>query len=96
MDPIVKIAKDRNLIIVEDAACGFGSFYKNKHVGTFGEVGCFSLHPRKSITTGEGGIITTNNKDLAEKISVLRDHGAVTTDLPKTFWFKTFCFRAIT
>ena len=52
MDPIVKIAKDRNLIIVEDAACGFGSFYKNKHVGTFGEVGCFSLHPRKSITTG--------------------------------------------
>ncbi len=83
MDPIVKIAKDRNLIIVEDAACGFGSFYKNKHVGTFGEVGCFSLHPRKSITTGEGGIITTNNKDLAEKISVLRDHGAVTTDLQR-------------
>lgn len=90
MDPIINIAKDKNIKIVEDAACGFGSYYKNKHVGTFGDVGCFSLHPRKSITTGEGGIITTNNEELAKKIMVLRDHGAVMTDLQRHLGPKPF------
>ena len=59
MDPILEIAKKYNLWVVEDAACGFGSFYKGKHVGTLGNTGCFSFHPRKAITTGEGGMITT-------------------------------------
>ena len=54
MDPILKIAKKYNLFIVEDAACGFNSTYKNQHVGTIGDTGCFSFHPRKAITTGEG------------------------------------------
>ena len=68
MDPIIDIARKYSLHIIEDAACGFGSKYKNSHVGTFGATGCFSFHPRKSITTGEGGIITTQSSKLAEKI----------------------------
>ena len=58
MDPIMKIAKKYNLIVVEDAACGFGSRYKNKHVGTIGDTGAFSFHPRKAITTDEFSIST--------------------------------------
>jgi dTDP-4-amino-4,6-dideoxygalactose transaminase len=83
MDPIVKLAKKYNLLIVEDAACGFGSMYHGNHVGTFGNVGCFSFHPRKAITTGEGGMVTTSDATLAEKIRRLRDHGAAMTDLQR-------------
>ena len=83
MDPIVELAKKHNLWIVEDAACGFGSKYKKKHVGTLGDTGCFSFHPRKSITTGEGGMVTTGDAQLAEKIKRLRDHGAAMTDLQR-------------
>ena len=64
------------IFIIEDAACAAGAMYKNQYAGTLGDIGCFSFHPRKSITTGEGGMITTNNKDLAEKVSMLRNHGA--------------------
>lgn len=80
---INSIAKKYNLKIIEDAACGFGSRYKKRHVGTFGNTGCFSFHPRKAITTGEGGMITTNDKKLAEKLKCLRDHGASMTDLQR-------------
>ena len=83
MDPIMEVAKKYNLFVVEDAACGFGSKYKGKHVGNFGNTGCFSFHPRKAITTGEGGMVTTNDADLAEKIRRLRDHGAAMTDLQR-------------
>ena len=83
MDPIIKLSKKYNLKIIEDAACGFGSYYKGKHVGSFGDTGCFSLHPRKSITTGEGGIITTQDDKIAEKIRILRDHGASISDLQR-------------
>ena len=83
MDPILTLAKKHNLFVVEDAACGFGSKYKGRHVGNFGNTGCFSFHPRKAITTGEGGMITTSNADLAEKIRRLRDHGAAMTDLQR-------------
>ena len=68
MNEIIEIAKKFNLLVIEDAACGFGTYYDNKHVGNFGHTGCFSFHPRKSITTGEGGIITTNDNKLAEKL----------------------------
>ena len=68
------IAKAHNLKVVEDAACGFGSQYRGRHVGLFGDTGCFSFHPRKSITTGEGGMITTENDELAKKLRCLRDH----------------------
>jgi len=83
MDPIVKLAKKYNLLIVEDAACGFGSMYHGNHVGTFGNAGCFSFHPRKAITTGEGGMVTTNDATLAEETRRLRDHGAAMTDLQR-------------
>ena len=83
MNPILDLARKYNLFVVEDAACGFGSKYKGKHVGTLGDTGCFSFHPRKAITTGEGGMVTTNDADLAEKIRRLRDHGAAMTDLQR-------------
>ena len=62
--------------IIEDAACAAGAIYQSKFAGSLGEIGCFSFHPRKSITTGEGGMITTNNDDYAEIIKKLRNHGA--------------------
>jgi len=83
MDPISDLANQYNLFVVEDAACGFGAKYKGRHVGTFGNTGCFSFHPRKAITTGEGGMVTTNDDALAGKIRRLRDHGAAMTDLQR-------------
>jgi len=83
MDPILELAHKHNLFVVEDAACGFGSKYKGRHVGNFGDTGCFSFHPRKAITTGEGGMVTTNDSNLADKIRRLRDHGATMSDLQR-------------
>lgn len=80
---ICAIAKSHNIWVIEDAACGFGSRYAGQHVGTFGDTGCFSFHPRKAITTGEGGMITTNSDELAEKLRRLRDHGAAMSDLQR-------------
>lgn len=74
MDRIKEVAGD--IPLVEDAACAAGASYKGVPAGGLGTLGCFSFHPRKSITTGEGGMITTNDDDLAEKVSVLRNHGA--------------------
>ena len=83
MDEIIKIANKYKITIIEDAACGLGSFYKDIHVGNFGITGCFSFHPRKSVTTGEGGMITTNDSKLAEKLRILRDHGAQVSDFQR-------------
>ncbi|MFM2062300.1 MAG: hypothetical protein RLZZ507_1970 [Cyanobacteriota bacterium] len=62
--------------LIEDAACAAGSAYKGQPAGSLGLAAAFSFHPRKSITTGEGGMITTNDDELAEKMRVLRNHGA--------------------
>ncbi|ENK0838944.1 DegT/DnrJ/EryC1/StrS family aminotransferase [Clostridium botulinum] len=75
MDKIMDLALKYNLKVVEDAACALGAEYKNKKIGTIGDLGCFSLHPRKSITTGEGGIVVTNNDEYARKIRAIRNHG---------------------
>jgi perosamine synthetase len=83
MTPIMAIAEKHGLWVVEDAACGFGATYGAQHVGHFGNAGAFSFHPRKAITTGEGGMVTTGDKDLAMKIQQLRDHGAVLSDLQR-------------
>lgn len=80
---ISAIAAKHKLWVVEDAACGFGTRYRSQHVGTFGDTGCFSFHPRKAITTGEGGMITTQDDALAEKLRRLRDHGAAMSDLQR-------------
>lgn len=83
MAPILDIAKKHHLWVVEDAACAFGSWYHGRHAGTFGEMGCFSFHPRKSITTGEGGMIITENLELDRLCRILRDHGASRTDFDR-------------
>lgn len=80
MRPILNIAERYGLWVVEDAACAFGAWYKGQHAGTIGDAGCFSFHPRKSITTGEGGMLTTQREDLNVLTRSLRDHGASRTD----------------
>ena len=75
MDAIVQIAEDYNLKVIEDAACALGAKYKNKYAGTIGDIGCFSFHARKGITTGEGGMVVTDNKNLADKIRRLSVFG---------------------
>ena len=74
MDEIKAVTKD--IPIIEDGACAAGAAYKGIPAGGLGDLGCFSFHPRKSITTGEGGMVTTNDDTLAEKLKVLRNHGA--------------------
>jgi perosamine synthetase len=74
MDEIKTIAG--NIPLVEDGACAAGAAYKGIPAGALGIIGCFSFHPRKSITTGEGGMITTNDDHLAEVMGMLRNHGA--------------------
>ena len=90
MEPIMAIAKTHGLWVVEDAACGFGATYGGQHVGHFGNAGAFSFHPRKAITTGEGGMVTTADAELATKIQQLRDHGAVMSDLQRHLGPKPF------
>ncbi len=72
---IILIAKKNNLFVIEDAACALGATENGKFVGTFGEFGSFSFHPRKAITSGEGGLIVTNDDQLASKVRILRNHG---------------------
>ena len=75
MDKIMRIAKNNNLNVVEDCAHALGSFYKNKHVGTIGDFGCFSFYPTKNITTMEGGMIITNLKKFSNYFTTSRNHG---------------------
>lgn len=83
LDPILDLARGRGLWVVEDAACSLGGRYRGTHTGTLGEFGAFSFHPRKSITTGEGGMLTTDRDDLSVLARSLRDHGASKSDLQR-------------
>ncbi|WP_375788899.1 DegT/DnrJ/EryC1/StrS family aminotransferase [Bradyrhizobium sp. Pha-3] len=76
MDEIKAIAGPRGIAVIEDAACAIGTTYKGKPVGAIGDIGCFSFHPRKAVTTGEGGAVTTNRDDLAARVRSQRNHGA--------------------
>jgi perosamine synthetase len=80
MTPLLETARRRGLWVVEDAACAFGAWYGGRHAGTLGDMGCFSFHPRKSITTGEGGMVTTGDAGHDELLRSLRDHGASRSD----------------
>ncbi len=75
MDVINKVAKKYKLLIIEDACHALGASYQNKKIGSIGDMTIFSFHPVKSITTGEGGAILTNNKSYCERLIHLRSHG---------------------
>lgn len=75
IDAFQALAKKYNLLIIEDAACAIGSKYKGQKIGSHSNLVCFSFHPRKVITTGDGGMITTNRQDYAERLKLLRQHG---------------------
>ncbi|MFC7685717.1 DegT/DnrJ/EryC1/StrS family aminotransferase [Ureibacillus sp. GCM10028918] len=77
MTKILEIAYKFQLFVIEDAACALGTKWNEQHVGTFGDIGCFSCHPRKAITTGEGGVVVTNNPQLLKKMNLLRNHGVI-------------------
>lgn len=72
---ILKIAREYNLPVIEDAACALGADTNEKKAGAWGVMGCFSFHPRKAITTGEGGVITTDNPSMDQRLRSLRNHG---------------------
>jgi dTDP-4-amino-4,6-dideoxygalactose transaminase len=74
MDDIKAISG--NIPLIEDGACAAGAAYKGVSAGALGTIGCFSFHPRKSVTTGEGGMITTNDDRIADILGMLRNHGA--------------------
>ncbi len=77
MDEVNQLAQTHDLWVVEDAACALGASYREQHAGTIGDIGCFSFHPRKSITTGEGGMLTMQDSKWERICDGLRNHGAV-------------------
>jgi dTDP-4-amino-4,6-dideoxygalactose transaminase len=77
MEPLCELAQKHDIAIIEDACQAHGSKYRGKHVGTLGDVGTYSLYPSKVITTGEGGILTTNDDLLAERLRQIRTHGEI-------------------
>jgi perosamine synthetase len=80
IDAFIDIGRRHNLKVFEDAACALGSRYKDKPIGAHTEMACFSFHPRKVICTGDGGMITTNNAEYAERLRLLRQHGMNVSD----------------
>jgi perosamine synthetase len=95
MGQVLELAERHGLWVLEDAACALGAWQGDRHAGTFGDIGAFSLHPRKSITTGEGGMLTTQRAEFDEEARSLRDHGGDTSDLrrhdqPKAFLLSDF------
>jgi dTDP-4-amino-4,6-dideoxygalactose transaminase len=83
MDPLTEIAQRHGVEILEDAACAIGASYKGRPVGSLSPMACFSLHPRKVITTGEGGIIAVRDKRVAERLRQLRQHAMSLSDLAR-------------
>jgi perosamine synthetase len=90
---IMQLAKAQNLMVIEDAACALGAKQGEQYVGTFGDFGSFSLHPRKAISSGEGGLLAVKDADLAHKIRVLRNHGIDVIDGIMEFVMPGFNYR---
>jgi len=93
LDPLLALAKDAGIPVIEDAACSLGAEYKGRPSGTLGRLGCYSFHPRKSVTTGEGGMIVTDDDALAKAIAVLRTHGGTRERFYLTFHEAGFNYR---
>lgn len=88
MNEILAIAKKHNLFVIEDAAQSFGSMYHGKRSGSFGDIACFSAHPLKNFNgVGDGGFLTTNNKDVVDRLALLRNHGLVDRDHVKEWGY---------
>jgi len=90
MDEIMAIARKHKIHVVEDAAEAHGAEYKQKKVGSIGDIGCFSFFGNKIITTGEGGMVVTNNHKIYQKARILRDHGM---SLEKKYWHEQVGFN---
>lgn len=80
IDAFAALARKHNLHLIEDAACAAGSSYKGKKIGSHSSLVCFSLHPRKVISTGDGGFVTTDNEAYYQRIKLLRQHGMSIND----------------
>ncbi|MDI6826374.1 MAG: DegT/DnrJ/EryC1/StrS family aminotransferase [Candidatus Aenigmarchaeota archaeon] len=89
IDPILDIAEDKELFIVEDAAEAYGAEYKKRRVGGIGDIGCFSFYANKIITTGEGGMLVTDDEKIAERAKILRDHAFSENN---RFWHQSLGF----
>jgi dTDP-4-amino-4,6-dideoxygalactose transaminase len=83
MDGLADLRNRHGVTIVEDAACAIGAIYKGRPIGSLGSLACFSLHPRKVITTGEGGMIAVHAPELAERLRRLRAHGMDMSDMAR-------------
>jgi perosamine synthetase len=90
MDALLAICREHNLYLIEDAAEAFGTYYKGQHVGTFGDIATFSFFGNKTITTGEGGMVVTNNKALFDKAYHLKTQGVSPT---KTYWHDCIAYN---
>ncbi|MFL5862637.1 MAG: DegT/DnrJ/EryC1/StrS family aminotransferase [Solirubrobacteraceae bacterium] len=83
LDDFIELARQYGLAIVEDAACAIGATYRGQPIGSHGPLACFSLHPRKVITTGEGGMITVHDPEVAHRVRQLRQHAMDVSDLAR-------------
>jgi dTDP-4-amino-4,6-dideoxygalactose transaminase len=83
--PILAAARRRGLLVIEDAACALGTEYRGSKAGSLGDVGCFSFHPRKAVTTGEGGMLVTAVASAASRAKSLRNHGLSLDTVPPLF-----------
>ena len=83
MDQISKIARKHKLYVIEDAACAIGSRYHGKSVGSLADITCYSFHPRKIVTSGDGGMLTTDNQKWADRARILRHQGMGVSDLAR-------------
>jgi perosamine synthetase len=92
MDEIISIAKRHNLAVLEDAAEGLGSEYKGRRAGSIGDAGVFSFHGTKALTTGEGGIVVSNDEELMSRVRILNDHGR-NPKIGKTFWMEEYGYK---
>lgn len=93
MTGIMALAKENDLMVIEDAACALGTTHQGRKAGTFGQLGCFSFHPRKAMTTGEGGAIAVNNEELAQRLRNWRNHGILRTPDGTQFLVPGFNYR---
>lgn len=89
MDKIMEIAKKHHLYVIEDACHGPMSAYKGKKLGTIGDIGCFSFFSNKNISTGEGGMLVTNQEELYNKIKLMRSHGMTTMSFQRALGHAT-------